>query len=64
MGGVNKLSLMAGGKAIDEELDRLTPLLEEGGYIPFVDHRCPPEVSYQTYRCYLVKKREWLRRNT
>jgi hypothetical protein len=64
MGGVNKLSLMAGGKTIDEELGRLTPLLEEGGYIPFVDHRCPPEVSYQTYRCYLVKKREWLRRNT
>lgn len=60
MGGVNKLALIAGNKAIDEELDRLTPVLKEGGYIPTVDHRCPPEVSYATYRYYLKKKREWI----
>ncbi|MEM2756074.1 MAG: uroporphyrinogen decarboxylase family protein, partial [Candidatus Bathyarchaeia archaeon] len=62
MGGVNKMALIAGGNAIDKELERLTPLLKEGGYIPMVDHRCPPEVSYQTYLYYLKKKREWIRR--
>jgi len=62
MGGVNKLALMAGGKAIDKELERLTPLLKEGGYIPMVDHRVPPEVSYQTYLSYLKKKRKWIGR--
>lgn len=63
MGGVNKLALIAGREAIDKDLDRLTPLLREGGYIPTVDHRCPPEVSYETYRYYLKKKREWIGRN-
>ncbi len=62
MGGVNKLALMAGGKAIEKELERLTPLLKEGGYIPMVDHRVPPEVSYQTYLSYLKKKRKWIGR--
>jgi len=62
MGGVDKRALIAGGKAIDRELERLTPLLEEGGYIPMVDHRCPPEVSYKTYLYYLKRKREWIGR--
>lgn len=62
MGGVNKLALIAGEKAIDKELERLTPLLKDGGYIPMVDHRCPPEVSYATYRYYLKKKRRWIGR--
>jgi len=62
MGGVNKLALIAGEKSIDEELKGLTPLLQDGGYIPTVDHRVPPEVSYSTYLYYLKKKREWIGR--
>jgi uroporphyrinogen decarboxylase len=63
MGGVDKLALIAGEKAIDRELARLAPLLEDGGFVPLVDHRCPPEVSYGIYGYYLKKKREWIRRN-
>ena len=62
MGYVNKMAIIPGGKSIDKELERLTPLLEEGGYIPMIDHRCPPEVSYKTYREYLRKKRKWIGR--
>lgn len=62
VGGVNKLALIAGEKAIGEELKRLTPLLEDGGYIPTVDHRVPPEISYSTYKYYLKNKREWIGR--
>lgn len=62
MGGVNKLSLMEGRAAIDREIRRLSPLLEQGGYIPTVDHRVPPEVSLANYRYYLRKKREWIGR--
>jgi len=62
MGGIDKRALITGGKAIDKELERLTPMLREGGYIPMVDHRCPPEVSYQTYLYYLKKKRKWIGR--
>jgi len=58
MGGVDKMALIAGGKAIDKELERLTPILKEGGFIPLVDHRCPPEISYSNYKYYLKKKRE------
>jgi len=63
MGGVNKLALIQGREAIDKELERLIPLLGGGGFIPMVDHRCPPEVSYSTYLYYLEKKREWIGRN-
>jgi uroporphyrinogen decarboxylase len=63
LAGVNKLALIAGKEAINKELERLTPLLKEGGYIPMVDHRVPPEVSYATYQYYLKKKREWIGRD-
>ncbi|MFO8081133.1 MAG: uroporphyrinogen decarboxylase family protein [Armatimonadota bacterium] len=58
MGGVNKRALAAGRDAIDEELARLKPLVDEGGFIPHVDHRVPPDVSYDDYLYYLRTKRE------
>jgi len=58
MGGVNKLALIEGPKAIDKELNRLAPLIEEGGYIPMVDHRVPPDVSLSNYIYYLKVKRK------
>jgi len=57
MGGVDKMALIAGPKYIDKELDRLRPLIEEGGYIPHVDHRVPPDVSFKNYLYYLKRKR-------
>jgi uroporphyrinogen decarboxylase len=57
MGGVNKRQLIAGKEAIDAELRRLEPLVEEGGLIPHVDHRCPPDVTYENYLYYLKEKR-------
>jgi len=57
-GGIAKEPLVIGGKAIDRELDRLKPLLEQGGYIPHVDHHVPPTVSYANYCYYLEKKRK------
>ena len=56
MGGVNKLSLTKGRDSIEQEIRRLSPLLGQGGYIPMVDHRVPPEVSLANYRYYLRKK--------
>jgi len=60
MGGVNKVQLAKGKEAIDEELKRLRPLVEKGGYIPTVDHRVPPDVSFENYLYYLEKKKEIL----
>lgn len=54
-GGVNKRELC--GKAeILAELKRLAPLLDDGGFIPFVDHRVPGYVSYEDFRYYEREK--------
>jgi uroporphyrinogen decarboxylase len=60
MGGVDKIALAGGRTAIDREMDRLKSLVEEGGYIPTVDHRVPPDVSFANYLYYLEKKSEIL----
>jgi uroporphyrinogen decarboxylase len=31
-------------------------LVKRGGYIPFCDHRCPPDVKYENYLYYLDLK--------
>jgi uroporphyrinogen decarboxylase len=60
MGGVDKRALIAGRRAIDAELDRLRPLVDQGRYIPCVDHRVPPDVTYDNYRYYLDAKQHIL----
>jgi hypothetical protein len=57
LGGVNKLALIAGKDAIDRELAHLHPLVERGGFLPCVDHRVPPDVTYENYLYYLEKKK-------
>ncbi|HOU10190.1 MAG TPA: uroporphyrinogen decarboxylase family protein [Clostridiales bacterium] len=58
MGGVDKMALGAGRKAIDDYLETLVPLVARGGYIPFCDHRCPPNVTEDDYLYYLDRKEE------
>lgn len=57
-GGIDKRALAKGKKAIEEELlAKIPPLLEDGGYIPTVDHSVPPDVSYRDFQFYLDLKR-------
>lgn len=60
IGGVNKIQLARGKKAIAQELRRLHPLIENGGYIPTIDHRVPPNISFENYLYYIEKKKEIL----
>jgi uroporphyrinogen decarboxylase len=60
IGGVNKRALIAGREAIDREMERLAPLVAEGGVIPHVDHRCPPDVTFENYLYYLEAKKRIL----
>ncbi len=57
-GGIAKAPLVRGGSAIGRELERIRPLLEQGGYIPHLDHLVPPDISYSNYCRYLEKKRK------
>lgn len=43
-GGVNKMKLMKDHSEIDAELARIQPVIDSGGYIPFVDHIVPPGI--------------------
>ena len=58
MGGFDKHILAQSKTAIEREINRLTPLVEEGGYIGFCDHRVPPDVSLANYVFYLETVRE------
>ncbi len=58
MGGVDKLQLRAGKKETKEYLESLAPYVERGGYIPFCDHRCPPDVTPENYLYYLDLKKK------
>ncbi len=58
MGGVDKMKMAQGGDVIRRELERIAPVVQEGGFIPFCDHRCPPGVTLEKYRHYLQCKRE------
>ena len=42
-------------------MERLHPLVEHGGYIPCVDHRVPPDVSFENYCYYVEKKKDILK---
>ncbi len=57
-GGVDKRAMIAGREAIEAELRYLAPIVEQGGFIPFCDHRCPPDVTYANYLYYLQRKCE------
>jgi uroporphyrinogen decarboxylase len=56
MGGVDKMELGKGPEAIKAYLESLVPAVERGGYIPFCDHRCPPNVKPADYLYYLDLK--------
>jgi hypothetical protein len=58
MGGFDKIQMVAGKPQIKTYMESLVPLVERGGYIPFCDHRCPPDVTYENYLYYLDLKEE------
>ena len=56
MGGFDKIEMGKGKEAIDKYFESIAPYVEKGGYIPFCDHRCPPNVKDTDYLYYLDKK--------
>ncbi|MGD2174477.1 MAG: uroporphyrinogen decarboxylase family protein [Candidatus Brocadiaceae bacterium] len=59
-GGVNKFVLLDGPEAIDRELDRVAPVVRDGGYIPQLDHQIPAGVRFEDFCYYMERKRELL----
>ena len=62
-GGVDKRAIAAGGTAIEKEIERITPVIRGGGYIPACDHGVPHDVSWPDFVRYtglLAKATGWL----
>ena len=57
-GGVDKRAVAEGPAAIDAELERVRPVIEEGGYIPWTDHSEPPDISFANHCYYMERLRE------
>ena len=57
---MDKRVLPRGADAIRAHLAEFIPLIEEGGFIPTVDHTVPPDVSWDDFRRYLDCKRALL----
>lgn len=60
MGGFDKHLIARGEMAVRDELKRLKPLTEEGGFIPLPDHRIPPNCSWEQFKGYVKVFREIL----
>jgi len=59
IGNIDKRALAAGQDAIDKEVNGKIPyLLEQGGYIPSVDHLVPSDVPFENYAHYIKLVKE------
>ena len=53
-GGFDKRIMASSDKKdIKKELERLRPLIEDGGYIPGLDHAAPPDIPLENVRYYI-----------
>jgi uroporphyrinogen decarboxylase len=57
---VDKRVLARGPRAIRAHLAEFIPLIEEGGFIPTVDHTVPPDISWDHFRYYMDCKQALL----
>ncbi len=48
-GGVDKRAMARGGRTIVDEINRVRPVIDDGGYIPGCDHGIPPDVSWPNF---------------
>jgi len=49
---MNKTLFSYDKKAIDNEIERLKPLIALGGYIPCPDHRIAPDAKFELVQYY------------
>ena len=62
-GGVDKRSIAEGGQALRDEIERLRPAIDAGGYIPTCDHAVPSNVPWGNFVDYcrlLAQATGWL----
>jgi hypothetical protein len=58
-GGIDKFCLQRGREGIDRELDRVFPVVRDGGYLPHLDHQIP-DCDFDIFCYYMDRKKEML----
>ena len=53
LGGFDKRLVVRGKAVIDAEFRRLQPVIEEGGYLPAIDHSVSADISWDNYRHFI-----------
>ncbi|MCL5269242.1 MAG: hypothetical protein M1457_01485 [bacterium] len=62
-GGVDKRCIARGGATIEAELERIAPVIRDGGYLPGCDHGVPPDIAWPDFIHYARRLAElpgWL----
>jgi hypothetical protein len=62
-GGIDKRAMAAGGQVMRDEVMRVAPLIQDGGFIPSCDHGVPPDISWPNFIEYtrlLAQLEGWL----
>jgi uroporphyrinogen decarboxylase len=54
-GGIDKKCLLKSRRDILDEIRRVMPVVESGGYIPGIDHSVPPDVSFENFNYYIAE---------
>ena len=58
MGGIDKREIAKGKEAIKKEVKKIPKLINEGGYIPRIDHSISSDISFQNYKYYIKLLKE------
>lgn len=62
-GGVDKREIARGGQRIEAEVERIMPVIKDGGFVPGCDHGVPSDVSWPNFVYYtklLAQVTGWL----
>jgi hypothetical protein len=54
-GGLDKRALTQGKVEIDAEIARHKRIIDDGGFVPMLDHSAPPDIPYRNY-CYFMEQ--------
>jgi uroporphyrinogen decarboxylase len=54
-GNIPKEAVIAGPQAIDDEIERLTPLIQQGGFLPALDDMASPDMAFSHYQ-HLIRR--------
>jgi uroporphyrinogen decarboxylase len=58
VGGMNKVVFTRDHAAVDQEIERLKPLVDLGGYLPCPDHRLAPDSHWDNVQYYCDRMRQ------